>query len=75
MGEKFPNNVKQFKDYRQLLEDNDIDAVCISTPDHWHALQTIDAINAEKDVFVEKPLSKTIAEGRRMVEVGNSSNK
>ncbi len=73
MGEKFPNSVKQFKDYRLLLEDKDIDAVCIATPDHWHALQTIDAINAGKDVFVEKPLSKTIAEGRRMVEVGNSS--
>lgn len=73
MGEKFPNKVKQFKDYRQLLEDKDIDAVCIGTPDHWHALQTIDAINAGKDVFVEKPLSKTIAEGRRMVEAGNTS--
>lgn len=73
MGENFPSKVKQFKDYRKLLEDKDIDAVCIGTPDHWHALQTIDAINAGKDVFVEKPLSKTIAEGRRMVEVGNSS--
>lgn len=73
MGEKFPKDVKQFKDYRLMLEDQSIDAVCIATPDHWHALQTIDAINAGKDVFVEKPLSKTIAEGRRMVEVGNSS--
>ncbi len=73
MGENFPKSVKQFKDYRKLLEDKNIDAVCIGTPDHWHALQTIDAINAGKDVFVEKPLSKTIAEGRRMVEVGKSS--
>ncbi len=73
MGEKFPNKVKTFKDYRLLLEDNDIDAVCIGTPDHWHALQTIDAIDAGKDVFVEKPLSKTIEEGRKMVEAGNSS--
>ncbi|WP_352421792.1 Gfo/Idh/MocA family oxidoreductase [Proteiniphilum sp.] len=73
MEENFPTSVKQFKDYRQLLEDKSIDAVCIATPDHWHALQTIDAINAGKDVFVEKPLSKTIAEGRRMVEVGKSS--
>lgn len=73
MGENFPKGVKQYSDYRQLLEDKSIDAVCIATPDHWHALQTIDAINAGKDVFVEKPLSKTIAEGRRMVEVGNSS--
>lgn len=73
MGENFPSNVKQYKDYREMLGDKSIDAVCIATPDHWHALQTIDAINAGKDVFVEKPLSKTIAEGRRMVEVGNSS--
>lgn len=73
MGENFFKKVKLFTDYRKLLEDKSIDAVCIGTPDHWHALQTIDAINAGKDVFVEKPLSKTIAEGRRMVEVGNSS--
>ncbi len=73
MGENFPKTVQKFTDYRKLLEDKSIDAVCIGTPDHWHALQTIDAINAGKDVFVEKPLSKTIAEGRRMVEVGNSS--
>lgn len=73
MGEKFSSKVKLYSDYRKMLDNKNIDAVCIATPDHWHALQTIDAINAGKDVFVEKPLSKTIAEGRRMVEVGNSS--
>ena len=73
MGEQFSSKVKLYSDYRKMLDDKNIDAVCIATPDHWHALQTIDAINAGKDVFVEKPLSKTIAEGRRMVEVGNSS--
>lgn len=73
MGEKFPNKVKMYTDYRKLLEDKSIDAVCIASPDHWHALQTIDAINAGKDVFVEKPLSKTIVEGRAMVNVGNNS--
>ncbi len=73
MGEKFPKRVTQYTDYRKMLDNKDIDAVCISTPDHWHALQTIDAIKAGKDVFVEKPLSKTIAEGRAMVEVGKNS--
>lgn len=73
MGENFPKQVKQYADYRKMLENKDIDAVCIATPDHWHALQTIDAIKAGKDVFVEKPLSKTIAEGRKMVEAGKNS--
>ena len=58
---------KIFGDYRQLLEDKSIDAVVITTPDHWHALMTIDACNAGKDAYCEKPLSLTIAEGRRMV--------
>jgi predicted dehydrogenase len=59
---------KQFHDYRRLLELKEIDAVVISTPDHWHALQTIQACEAGKDVYVEKPLSLCVAEGRAMVE-------
>ncbi|HKJ79549.1 MAG TPA: Gfo/Idh/MocA family oxidoreductase, partial [Prolixibacteraceae bacterium] len=63
-----------YSDFRNLLADKNIDAVCIATPDHWHALQTIQAIGAEKDIYVEKPLTATIHEGRKMVEAQAKSN-
>lgn len=65
---KIGGQPKQFSDYRKLIELRDLDAVVICTPDHWHALQTIHACEAGKDVYVEKPLSLRVAEGRRMVE-------
>jgi len=55
-------------DMRRLLERKDIDTTSIATPDYWHALQTIWACQAGKDVYVEKPISFTVVEGRRMVE-------
>ena len=67
-SKKVGTNPKQFKDYRQLLDLKDVDAVTINSPDHWHALQTISACQAGKDVYVEKPLSLCVAEGRKMVE-------
>lgn len=74
MEENFPYPPKIYSDYRKLLENKDIDAVCIGTPDHWHALQTIHAIQAGKDVYVEKPLTATIHEGRAMVNAEAASN-
>jgi predicted dehydrogenase len=56
-----------YKDFRKLLEQKDLDAVYIATPDHWHALMTILACQAGKDVYVEKPACNTIEEGRAMV--------
>ncbi|TKJ34675.1 MAG: dehydrogenase [Planctomycetes bacterium B3_Pla] len=60
--------IARYADYRKLLEDKDIDAVVIVAPDHWHALMTIWACQAGKDVYVEKPLSHNIWEGRKMVQ-------
>ncbi len=59
---------RAYTDYRRLLEDKEIDAVLVATPDHWHAQMVIDAVEAGKDVYVEKPMCHTIEEGFRMVE-------
>ena len=59
---------KPYVDYRRLLEDKSIDAVIIATPDHQHAPMLIDAVDAGKDVYVEKPLAHTVEDGFRMVE-------
>lgn len=60
--------VKGVKDFREIIADKSIDAVCISTPDHWHAYMTVEACKAGKDVFVEKPACTYVEEGRKMVE-------
>src|SRR5688572_8688092 len=59
---------KAVRDYRRLLDDREIDAVVVVTPDHWHAIPAVRAFEAGKDVFVEKPLSYSVAEGRAMAD-------
>jgi len=67
--------ISRYIDYRRLLDDKEIDAVVIVTPDHWHALMTVWACQAGKDVYVEKPLSYSIWEGRKMVEAARKYNR
>jgi predicted dehydrogenase len=66
---------KRLNDYRRLLDMKDVDAVAICTPDHWHALQMIQACEAGKDVYVEKPLSLVVGEGRAMVNAARRTNR
>jgi predicted dehydrogenase len=69
VNKKYDNkDCKGYKDFRELLARGDIDAVCISTPDHWHAITAVEAARAKKDIYCEKPLSHTFAEGVAMVE-------
>ena len=63
------------KDFRQLLERKDVDAVIIGTPDHWHAIVTVLACAAGKDVYVEKPLAHNIKEGQAMVKAARQHNR
>lgn len=64
-----------YVDFRELLDRDDIDAVVIGTPDHWHAIPSVMACRAGKDVYCEKPLSLTISEGRAMVEAARKHDR
>ena len=66
---------RAFKDFRLLLEQKEVDAVLIATPDHWHAIPTVLACQAGKDVYVEKPLAHNIKEGRAMVEAARRNKR
>ena len=63
------DGVTVYHNYEELLKNKDIDAVVISTPDHWHAKIAVDAANARKHIYLQKPASLTITEGRKMADV------
>jgi predicted dehydrogenase len=69
------DGVTGYLDYRELLKNKDVDAVLVSTPDHWHALNCIHAVAAGKDVYLQKPASLTIAEGRALSNVVQRSGR
>lgn len=66
---------KRYEDYRDMLADENVDAVCIGTPDHWHARQTIDAMKAGKHVYCEKPMTHTVEESQEVVAAWRSTGK
>lgn len=66
---------KSFTDYRRLLDDKSLDAVVVATPDHWHARMVIDAVQAGKDVYVEKPLAHRIDEGFAVIDAVRKTNR
>jgi len=67
------DGVQVYHDYHQLLQNKDIDAVIISTPDHWHSIIAIDAVKAKKDIYMQKPASLTISEGRALSDAVTKS--
>jgi len=72
---KARGKVDTYGDFRRLLERKDIDAVVIATPDHWHAIPALQAMRAGKDVYLEKPLAHTIAEGQLLVKTARDTNR
>lgn len=70
-AETLKNPVQKTQDFRQVLENKDVDAVCIAPPDHWHSLIALHACQAGKDIYVEKPMSRTIEEGLCLVDAAN----
>jgi len=64
----------QYNDFRELIECDDVETLCISVPDHWHAITAIEGVRAGKDVYGEKPLALTVSEGRAMVDAVNRYN-
>src|SRR5688500_10274222 len=73
--QKSGNKPRTYGDYREMLKEKDLDVVIIGTPDHWHALPMIAACEAGADIYVQKPISVDIAEGKAMVEAARKHNR
>lgn len=74
-AQRFKNAPQTYKDFRQVLDRKDIDVIVVGTPDHWHPLVMVEACKAGKDVYVEKPISHTLDEGKVMVEAARKYNR
>ena len=72
--EFFGDHVFTTKDYREILERDDVDAILLCTPDHWHARQSIDSLNAGKHVYCEKPMVQQIEEGHDVIDADNNTD-
>lgn len=75
LRQKSGKKPKLFRDYRKMLAEKDLDIVLIGTPDHWHALQTIDALKAGAHVYVQKPISVDVMEGEAMLAAARHYNR
>jgi predicted dehydrogenase len=76
VNEKYGNkDCKAYADFRELVARKDLDAVQVTTPDHWHALASIAALNAGKDVYCEKPLANSVGEGRGIADAAKKNNR
>ena len=73
--DKFNENVQSYHDFRDLIRDPNVDIVHIATPSHWHGIMAVEAANAGKDIWCEKPMTRTIGEGKRVMEAVKRNNR